>query len=292
MATEPRSIAHTREQQRQEWTAAAPGWRRRAARTDQAGAPLNPYSAVLLRLARISPGQRVLDLSCGLGEPALLIAERVDPGGSVLGLDITAAMVEGARQRAQQRGITNVVFRGIPSELDLGEPAATYDAATCRNGLMYMPDPVAALAALRVTLKPGGRVAVSTLGPRDRCPFLTLPLTIMSRHTTLPTPDPSAPGPFALPSPDTLASVLTAAGYTQVETEVHEAPQYAEASAEACWDTITTNAGPLLALLTPLSEATRQAIHDDAIATLARLFPAGPVSLTSSAIIAGATNPG
>lgn len=277
-----------RGKQRAQWTASAPGWRLRA--QQRQGKP-GPFREDLVRLAQIADRQRALDLACGAGEPALILAERVGPNGSVLGLDITAAMIDTARERAQALGLHNVEFRVIASELELGVPAATFDVATCGHGLMFMPDPVAALRALHEALKPGGRVAVSTLGPPDRCPFVTVPLHIIGRHATVPQAAPDAPGPLALPTPEKLGAALRAAGFTDIQTEVHEAPMYEAETPAALWESLTVTAGPLLSLLAALPEETRQAIREDAVATLTGMFPTGPVALNGSAVIAGATRP-
>src|SRR5690348_12501900 len=101
MATEPAAV---RRQQRENWDRAAPGWARRRAQLN-AGEPI--LTERLLAMAAIRPGQRVLDLACGTGDPAVAIAARVGPAGSVLGLDQSPAMVEAARAWARERGLDN-----------------------------------------------------------------------------------------------------------------------------------------------------------------------------------------
>ncbi|HWE63029.1 MAG TPA: methyltransferase domain-containing protein, partial [Chloroflexota bacterium] len=81
-----------REQQRQLWSAAVSGWQ---PGVDAAIAPADPITEQLIALAQIEPGQRVLDLSCGAGNPAFQIARRVGGTGFVLGLDIAEAMIVG-----------------------------------------------------------------------------------------------------------------------------------------------------------------------------------------------------
>jgi SAM-dependent methyltransferase len=280
--------ARIREQQRAEWNSAAPGWRQRAA--EMRGVP-GPFVEEMLRLARIAPGHHVLDLASGLGDPAVHIARRVAPGGTVLGLDLTAAMVEGARAEAAEQGLGNVKFRQIASERELGVEAAVFDAATCRHGLMYMPDPAGALAAIRAALKPGGRVAVSTTGWPERNVWLWLTFTIVRRHIALPPLDLDVPGPYALSSPEKLRALLEGAGFTEVEVEAQEYMTPESPSPNAWWEGVTTRTAPIMVALADASDATRQAIRADAIRTLTEMFPSGPIALSGIALLAGGTNP-
>src|SRR5438105_7751189 len=91
-----------------QWSAVARGWARWEA-------PMMHYlagvNAPLARALRLEPGMRVLDLGCGIGEPALAFAPIVEPGGAVLAVDVAADMVALARRRARARDIRNVQFR-------------------------------------------------------------------------------------------------------------------------------------------------------------------------------------
>ena len=99
---------------------------------------------LLLDAAGIGPGMSVIDLASGAGEPALSCAMRVGPQGRVQATDAVAGMVDGLRTRIARRGLSNVTADTAPMErLPYGD--ASFDAATCRYGLMYVDDPVAAL---------------------------------------------------------------------------------------------------------------------------------------------------
>ncbi len=248
-------------------------------------APTSAITENMLAMARIRSGDRFLDLACGVGDPAFAIAERVGPGGSVLGLDLSPEMVEAARAWAEQHNVRNAEFREIPSELDLGVPESSFDAATCRLGLMFMPDPVAALRAVRAAIRPGGRVVVSTWGPPERNPHFALPLEIVRRHTDLPPEEPGTPGLFALPTPDRLASTLTAAGFAAVEATAFETPVVEAKDAGSYWYGVTAMMAPLVPALGSLDEGQLQAVREDAIATIGELFPDGPVEMSGEAVV-------
>jgi ubiquinone/menaquinone biosynthesis methyltransferase len=106
-----------------------------------------------------SPGQRLLDLCCGTGDLALVLAEKVRPGGLVLGLDAAAAPLERARERARRQPWLPVEFRqGDAAATDLADGWA--DGAVMAYGLRNLPDPAAGLQELRRLLRAGGRAAV------------------------------------------------------------------------------------------------------------------------------------
>lgn len=286
---EAERIRQARDAQRAQWSAVAPAWQRHRSRLAVAGSPL---TRSLIAAAAVEPGHRVLDLACGLGDPAFALAETVGPQGFVLGLDISEAMVAGARAWAAGQGVHNVEFRVIASELALGVPPASFDRATCRCGLMFMPDPAAALAALAAALKPGGRVAVSTWGPPERCPFLALPFQVLRRHVELPGPEPGAPGPFALADPEALAAVFERAGLEEVRIATLSVPVLQADTPEDLWNLATELAGPLASVLASLGEEERRAVREDAVALVASLFPGKPVALGGEALVASGRKPG
>jgi ubiquinone/menaquinone biosynthesis C-methylase UbiE len=104
-----------------------------------------PLSERMLDLARLTPGMRVLDLATGRGEPAIAAAQRVSPGGEVLGVDVSASMLAMAKERADREGVTNLTLQtGDAASLD-ADGGPPFDATLCRWGLMYMDAPEAAL---------------------------------------------------------------------------------------------------------------------------------------------------
>lgn len=105
------------------------------------------------------PGQRLLDLCCGTGDLALQLAERVRPGGEVLGLDAAEApLALAARRAARQPWLPLRWCQG--DALDTGLAAASWDGATMAYGLRNLVDPGAGLAELRRLLRPAARAAV------------------------------------------------------------------------------------------------------------------------------------
>jgi ubiquinone/menaquinone biosynthesis C-methylase UbiE len=122
----------------------------------------------LFKLAALAPGEHVLDLACGTGLVTFDAARAVGPEGKVLGTDISGQMVDAARRRATEQNISNVAFARMDAEtLDL--PDASCDVVLCALGLMYLPDPQAAVREWQRVLRPGGRVVIAVWGRRSEC---------------------------------------------------------------------------------------------------------------------------
>ena len=110
-------------------------------------------------------GSRILDVCCGSGASAIPAAETVGPEGSVLGIDLAEKLLERARRKADARRLTNVEFR-IGNMLDLPLQNSRFDAVVCVFGIFFVPDMVAAVKSLWSVVSPGGKLAITTWGPR------------------------------------------------------------------------------------------------------------------------------
>ena len=98
-----------------------------------------PVTQKLIAGLHLSAGARVLDVGCGVGDPALQIAAAVGPQGTVLAIDLAPGMVAATRRRAQVLGLANITCRVAAAE-ELTEPAGSFDAVAARFTLMSMPD--------------------------------------------------------------------------------------------------------------------------------------------------------
>ncbi|WP_051385361.1 class I SAM-dependent methyltransferase [Actinokineospora inagensis] len=280
------SVATLRAEKHREWELSAVGWVRYRANFADAGVP----SALrMVELAEPAPGERALDLACGVGVPAHQLSDALGPNGYVLGLDISADMVAGARAWADRERVSTVEFRVIASERDLGVAPGSFDIGTCRAGLQYMVEPGAALAAMHEALRPGGRMVAMTVGSPHRCASLRILEDVVARHidvpALIPDPDPEVPGTVALSDPAELEALFTGAGFTRVGTEIADHPIVRADSAEEYWDVCEQSAGPFILLLRAIDPALRAEIRADAIATLRAEFPDGKVVMTGETLI-------
>jgi SAM-dependent methyltransferase len=237
--------AQYRDSMRTEWRDAAPGWRAwlevlEAADGGQA------VSRTLVQLAGIGPGDAVLDVAAGYGEPGLTAARAVGPGGHVVCTDISAEMLAVGRERAAAAGLDNIEFlEGDAQELAFEE--ASFDAVLSRQGLQFLPDVAGVLARLRSFLKPHGRLAAAVWGPPQTVQFAA-PVPLIRAELQLPPPPAGIPGPFALADAGQLAGLVEAAGFTDVETGTLTAI-YQPGSAELATRWLRDVAPPITALV-------------------------------------------
>jgi SAM-dependent methyltransferase len=184
---------------------------------------LGPATERMLDLARVGPGQRVLDVAAGAGEQTLTIAERLGPGGHVLATDLSPAILAYAEASARARGFTNVTTRPMDGEcLELEDQS--FDVVVSRVGLIYFPDQLRALKEMHRVLVPGGRVAAIVYGPAENNGFFSTPVSIIRRRAGLGAPLSGQPGPFSLSSREAIASLYERAGFTHVQFELARAP--------------------------------------------------------------------
>jgi ubiquinone/menaquinone biosynthesis C-methylase UbiE len=111
------------------------------------------------------PGQRVLDVCCGSGASALPTAEKVSPSGFVLGVDLSEKLLELARAKARAQQLGNIEFR-VADMLHMSLPELPFDAVVCVFGIFFVPDMVAAIRELWRFVRPDGKLAITTWGPR------------------------------------------------------------------------------------------------------------------------------
>ena len=112
--------------------------------------------------ANFRPGENVVDIGCGCGATSLAIAEKIRPGGRVLGIDISAPMLERAQARAAS--IDNAMFALADASVHKFAPSSA-DVIFSRFGVMFFADPTAAFANIRTALKPGGRACLVVWRP-------------------------------------------------------------------------------------------------------------------------------
>lgn len=116
------------------------------------------YQKLMRELLQVQPGQRALDVGCGIGHEAMRLAELVGPQGRVVGIDKSDAMIGEAQRRAAQTQLPLDLFVGDAHRLDL--PDASFDASRADRVFMYLADPEQAFQELVRVTKPGGRIAI------------------------------------------------------------------------------------------------------------------------------------
>lgn len=186
-----------------------------AAQQDKLDRQLEPLGEAAIAALAPKAGERLIDIGCGAGQTTLALAQRVGSGGSVLGVDISAPLLDVARRRAE--GLANVSFVEADAQTHPFEPA---DGVFSRFGVMFFADPPAAFANIHKALKPGGRLAFVCWRPLAENEWMQAPMRAALPHVAVTPPppgDPLAPGPFAFADPDRVRGILGGAGFSNVE---------------------------------------------------------------------------
>jgi ubiquinone/menaquinone biosynthesis C-methylase UbiE len=196
-----------------------PGGQRWSDRQEAQDVLLAPVSQILIERIAATPGDRILDVGCGCGGLSIALAGQVAPDGHVLGIDISAPMLERARV---------VAAPSLPVEFVLADATvhpfapASFDLLVSRFGVMFFADPVASFANLRRALKPGGRMVFACWREPKANPWMMAPLQAVYRHVPkLPEMGPEDPGPFAFASEARVRRILSEAGFSDIALEPH-----------------------------------------------------------------------
>jgi ubiquinone/menaquinone biosynthesis C-methylase UbiE len=260
------------------------GWDRAVAAYEESWrAQLEPAHSLMLDMAALQPGERVLDVACGTGLVSFRMAEAVGEWGAVVGTDISGQMVEAARRSAAERDVDNASFERSDAEA-LPFADATFDAAVCGLGLMYVPDPVKALCEMRRALRPGGRAAAAVWGARHNCGWAEI-FPITDAHVA----SEVCPMFFHLGTKDMLARTFEAAGFIDIRsqrlvTRLHYAtPDEALAA--------VFRGGPVALAYSRFDDATRRTVHAEYLDSIAAFRAGGGYQVPGEFVVAAARAP-
>jgi ubiquinone/menaquinone biosynthesis C-methylase UbiE len=251
---------------RAQWQSAAEAWHRWG---PFIGSWLADATEAMLEMARVGPGCRVLDVAAGAGEQSLAAARRVGADGHVLATDIAPALLAYADRAAHAAGLGSIVAtQEIDGEALTGLPAASFDVAISRVGLIYFPDQQRALAGMRHALKPGGRVAAIVYSTPDRNAFFSIPVKVIRERAQLPPPLPGQPGPFSLGGDGVLEAAFAKAGFKDIAVRRVPSPVKLPSAAE-CVRFERESFGALHQMMSGLDESQRAQVWHDIEAALA-----------------------
>ncbi|NKX90091.1 class I SAM-dependent methyltransferase [Nocardia coubleae] len=194
-------------------------------------AELRLHNVYLRAAAGVGVRDRVLDIGCGAGGTTREAA-RDAVEGEVLGVDVSAVMVEQARRISVEEGLGNVGFEVADAQGHLFA-AGAFDLCISRFGVMFFADPVAAFRNIGRALRPGGRLVVMVWQGSEHNEWVTVFRSDLVASMAKP-----GPGPFSLADPGVAESVLTAAGFVDIAfADVHE-PVYLGADSDAAYSNL------------------------------------------------------
>ena len=238
----------------QQWNAIAEGWHSWSPRMREWYAPA---TALMLDLAHIDVGSRVLDIAAGDCDQSMAAARRVGSKGYVLAVDVADRLLATGAQFAREAGFQNIETRVMDGgNLDL--PDDSFDAVICRFALMYLPDPILGLRGMKRVLKSAGRVSVVVYGVNGS-PEFSVAVAEVRRHLGLPQSESSA---HSLGQVSVLQQSLEAGGFSQIEMHSLDLPVHM-ASIEECIHYLQATSPTLSGLTAVLSHEERKDVWDE-----------------------------
>jgi SAM-dependent methyltransferase len=177
-------------------------------------AELRRYNQVLRRACGIQFRDQVLDIGCGAGQTTRQAA-RTARAGSALGVDVSAAAIERARELARAEGLRNVTFECADAQVHRF-PHERSDVAISRFGTMFFDDPGAAFANIRRALRPGGRLVMMVWQAPERNEWAAVIRQSLGVAEGPAAPRSGGPDPFSLADPPAVTEILEAAGFAGV----------------------------------------------------------------------------
>jgi ubiquinone/menaquinone biosynthesis C-methylase UbiE len=185
-----------------------------------------PATQMMLDVAEVRTGSRVLDVAAGTGDQTIMAAQRVGPTGYVLATDISASMLKLAADTVREAGLNNVETRVMDAEaIDL--EADSFDAVVCQLGLMLFPDPAKVLRAMRRVVRPGGKVAALVFSTAEKNPYQGITLEVARRFGSAPLPL------FSLGETNVLESTFRESGLLNVTVRAASISRHFSSIAEA-----------------------------------------------------------
>ncbi len=172
----------------------------------------------LLAAAGVATGMTLLDLACGAGEPAVTASRLVGTEGRVTATDLSLPMQDALRERIARHGLANVHCQQADMKA-LPFADASFDAVTCRFGLMYARDPARAIAESARVLRGGGRVAYMVWGPEQNNSVLFLGIRAANDFLGRPIGDAEFQASVRFAEPGAVADLMHSAGLEEAREQ-------------------------------------------------------------------------
>lgn len=244
----------------------------------------NDMTRALVEAAQVQPGMRVLDIACGTGEPAISLAALLAGNGEVVGVDLAAAPLKIAEERAAHRGLTNVSFQQADAH-HLAFADASFDCIASRLGVMFLSDLPRALSEMRRVLKPAGRVTLLVWGSMDQPYFRTTIGTVLRMLPGSVVPE-SGRRMFALGREGALSQAMQQAGFSGAKDQIVTVPWTWLGTPEQVWEYFQEVAVPFASFLQSIPAERRTEIDAEVLKAISPYYDGASIKFTATVNIA------
>ena len=238
-----------------------------------------PYAADLVERVSVPENGSLLEVACGTGIVTRRLRDRLSPRVKIVATDLNEAMIKFAAQKF--RSDENIEWKPADA-LDLPFGDESFDAVVCQFGLMFFPDKQKGVNEAFRVLKPNGQFIVSVWDDIQRVDLAKAAETVIKRFFPENPPD-FYDIPFSFHDPDKLRSVLSAAGFREIEIDVVRFPCVSASASEAAHGLIHGN--PVITAINERDPAKAPEIEAALAETIAAQFGAEPVQARMQAIV-------
>lgn len=269
------------------WETSSQYWNKYRALIEKMFAPL---TRALIEDAHIGPGQSVLDVGGGSGEPSLTIASVVGDSGWVTYTDPSAGMVKAARDEAERRALRNIRFHQCPAQ-QLPFSDNSFDVALSRLAAMFFPDVLAGLREILRVIRPDGFVSFVVWASREFNPFFSIVSEILEGFVPADPEDEDAPTAFRFARPGKLARLLEEAGTTSVRERTLAFKIEAPITVARFWELRTEMSDTFRSKLKKLAPQQVSAVREAVEKAAAGYFLNGQMNFPAQALIVTGKKP-
>ncbi len=264
---------------KRDWERMAEGWKKWHAKFSRQS---SEATKAILDLAQVKEGMTVLDLACGSGEPSLSIARAVGPRGRVVATDIAPGMLKIAETNARDEGLSNIEFKPANAEA-IPFPDGSYDAVTCRFGLMFFPNPEKAMGEIRRVLKIGGVVALVTWGPIEKNPRFTTTAAIVEKYRRMSKVEERASDAdvFRFAEIGSMTKILSEARFGEISEKQIIVPWIWDGSVEEQFKSFSEMSAPFRKLYSEVNRGCQQKITAEILAAMGEYYDGRRVNFTA-----------
>ncbi len=234
----------------------------------------------ILELSQIKQDMNILDLACGSGEPSLSIATHVGPKGHVVATDIVPEMLQIAEKNAREKGLSNIEFKVSNAET-LDFPDESFDAVTCRFGVMFFSDPQKAMSEINRVLKKDRLVSLVSWGPEAKNPRFTATTAILRKYLNAVGSNSASQSVLQYSEHGSLAAILKGAFFREINEEYRDIPWIWDGTPREQFRSFREISGPFSKLFDALDKERKRKATQEILSAITKFYDGQSVNFTA-----------